>query len=85
MDAGVGRYVTSEGGASARPEQGRSGLGPRPGRSFGGDGRLYRLAAEAERLRLAPLFDPYLVGRRLPHGRGRGDAVRSAAMGSRGW
>ena len=30
-------------------------------RPFTADGRLFRLAAEAERIRLAPLFDPYVA------------------------
>ena len=39
---------------------------------FDGDGRLFRLAAEARRIRLAHLFDPYLAldasrVRPLPH------------------
>ena len=29
--------------------------------SFGGDGYLFRLASEAQRIRLAYLFDPYLA------------------------
>ena len=32
-----------------------------PSRPFTADGRLFRLAAEAERIRLAPLFDPYVA------------------------
>ena len=38
-----------------------AGAGPGPERTFGADGRRFRLAAEAERIRLAHLFDPYLA------------------------
>ena len=48
--------MTAE-GAGARS----AGAGPGPERSFGADGRRFRLAAEAERIRLAHLFDPYLA------------------------
>ena len=48
--------MTAE-GAGARS----AGAGPRPKRAFGADGRRFRLAAEAERIRLAHLFDPYLA------------------------
>ena len=49
-------YVKSE-GADTR-EAGSSPNGSRP---FTADGRLFRLAAEAERIRLAYLFDPYVA------------------------
>ena len=48
--------MTAE-GAGARS----AGARPRPERTFGADGRRFRLAAEAERIRLAHLFDPYLA------------------------
>ena len=48
--------MTSE-GADTR-EAGSSPNGSRP---FTADGRLFRLAAEAERIRLAHLFDPYVA------------------------
>ena len=48
--------MTSE-GADARGAE----AGPGASGAFGADGRLFRLAAEAERIRLAPLFDPYVA------------------------
>jgi SNF2 family DNA or RNA helicase len=45
-----------------RSEEGSLDLvGPGRGWSFGGDGYLFRLASEAQRIRLAYLFDPYLA------------------------
>ena len=38
-----------------------AGSSPSPSRPFTADGRLFRLAAEAERIRLAYLFDPYVA------------------------
>ena len=51
--------VTGEGTGDGRKAGAGSGAGPEP--AFGGDGRRFRLAAEAERIRLAHLFDPYLA------------------------
>ena len=48
--------MTSE-GADTR----EAGSSPSPSRPFTADGRLFRLAAEAERIRLAHLFDPYVA------------------------
>ena len=49
-------YVKSE-GADTR----EAGSDPNGSRPFTADGRLFRLAAEAERIRLAYLFDPYVA------------------------
>ena len=51
----------SEGRSGAREAESRPTPGPNLKRSFTADGRLFRLAAEAERIRLAPLFDPYVA------------------------
>ena len=51
--------VTGEGTGGGREAGAGPGVGPKP--AFGGDGRRFRLAAEAERIRLAHLFDPYLA------------------------
>ena len=51
----------SEGRSGAREAEPQPTPGPSLKRSFGADGRLFRLAAEAERIRLAPLFDPYVA------------------------
>ena len=51
----------SEGRSDAREADPQPIPGPNLKRSFGADGRLFRLAAEAERIRLAPLFDPYVA------------------------
>ena len=48
--------MTSE-GADTR----EAGSSPSPSRPFAADGRLFRLAAEAERIRLAHLSDPYVA------------------------
>ena len=56
MDVGAGPYVRSE-GADTR----EAGSDPNGSRPFTADGRLFRLAAEAERIRLAYLFDPYVA------------------------
>ena len=50
-----------EGRSGAREADSRPTPGPNLKRSFTADGRLFRLAAEAERIRLAPLFDPYVA------------------------
>ena len=47
-----------EGRGNAREAGSQPAPGPNLKRSFTADGRLFRLAAEAERIRLAPLFDP---------------------------
>ena len=51
----------SEGRSGAREAEPQPTPGPSLKRSFTADGRLFRLAAEAERIRLAPLFDPYVA------------------------
>ena len=51
----------SEGRNGAREGESQPAPGPNLKRSFTADGRLFRLAAEAERIRLAHLFDPYLA------------------------
>ena len=47
-----------EGRGNAREAGSQPAPGPNLKRPFTADGRLFRLAAEAERIRLAPLFDP---------------------------
>ena len=51
----------SEGRSGAREAESQPTPDPNLKRSFTADGRLFRLAAEAERIRLAPLFDPYVA------------------------
>ena len=50
-----------EGRSGAREAGSRPTPGPDRKRPFTADGRLFRLAAEAERIRLAHLFDPYVA------------------------
>ena len=50
-----------EGRSGAREAGSRPTPGPNRKRPFTADGRLFRLAAEAERIRLAHLFDPYVA------------------------
>jgi hypothetical protein len=50
--------------------------------SFDGDGDAFRVASEAQRIRLAHLFDPYLAGICTPSGRMVSDSLKRSRVGA---